>query len=539
MKVCIIGGGFTGMVTAASLKRHCPDLKVIQIESDKEPKNLGFGESGPPQFLALLFKALNINQKDQADWVRNYLINSHSTIKYNLKWQGFLDRPDDGWYSGMPDLPDYRVIHNNGFGSFFFDNRIMRPDHNGYLISDLWYELYQQGRRSFKDVQGDINSNYWFCLNHTINSVDGEILNDVASVHINSFESCDWLRKEYGHLIDQVIVGTVQNIVKTERGGITNVQLDDGQTVDADFFIDCTGFKRIFARHFDLPFSPASTELQHNSVMVVANGYTDDIEQELQPYTQGIGMDYGWMFGIPLLNRKSYGYAYHSDFITPDQALEEMSTFSDAKTRMFDPLSLTWKVGGYKETWRENWCMVGLAAGFVDPFDANILALQFAQIFKLIEFFKNPTIENTVKKKYNNNSWALLESVAERVELHHALAPRNSSEYWRRNKDIAQRRDLHNKVFDVLNEYRHTPAAVTTGHFIAYPTHLYLSESLYYGLDMSRRSRQSSPAVLKLAEQYFESFNNLNRTRAENAITIKEWYQHHGIDLDQYIKFKK
>lgn len=213
MKVCIIGGGFTGMVTAASLKRHCPDLKVIQIESDKEPKNLGFGESGPPQFLALLFKALNINQKDQAEWVRNYLINSHSTIKYNLKWQGFLDQPDDGWYSGMPDLPDYRVIHNNGFGSFFFDNRILRPDHNGYLISDLWYELYQQGRRSLKDVQGDINSNYWFCLNHTINSVHGEILNDVASVHINSFESFDWLRKEYGHLIDQVIVGDRKSVV--------------------------------------------------------------------------------------------------------------------------------------------------------------------------------------------------------------------------------------------------------------------------------------------------------------------------------------
>ena len=65
---------------------------------------------------------------------------------------------------------------------------------------------------------------------------------------------------------------------------------------------------------------------------------------------------------------------------------------------------------------------------------------------------------------------------------------------------------------------------------------LYLSETIYYGIDMSRRCRRSDPKLLDFAEQYFKSFNELNRMRSELAPTIRQWYQRHNIDIDQYIK---
>ena len=60
MKIVVVGSGFTGAVSACAIKIQCPDHEVVMIDSDREPKNLGFGESAPPHMQALLFEAFGV-----------------------------------------------------------------------------------------------------------------------------------------------------------------------------------------------------------------------------------------------------------------------------------------------------------------------------------------------------------------------------------------------------------------------------------------------------------------------------------------------
>jgi len=119
------------------------------------------------------------------------------------------------------------------------------------------------------------------------------------------------------------------------------------------------------------------------------------------------------------------------------------------------------------------------------------------------------------------------------------LAPRNTSEYWRRNHSIAQKRKLEHLLFAAMADPEHHTPSRAAGTYRPYPMHLYLSESLYYGLDMSRRCRQSSAAMLQLADEYFQSFNRLNQYRAQLAPTQREWYAAHGMDLNNSVTFRK
>jgi hypothetical protein len=246
-------------------------------------------------------------------------------------------------------------------------------------------------------------------------------------------------------------------------------------------------------------------------------------------------MEAGWSFKVPLLDRHSFGYVFNSADISADQAVDEMMQgHVDEKKQMVDPFVIKWEPGCYYETRRNNYALMGLASGFGDAFDANTIALQFLQIFRLIrEIGQNQTVLKMPlsKSDYNESTRNLINFVAERLELHQGLAPRNTSEYWRRNKQIAIECDLENKIFDVLSDYRHTPRAVERGDFVPYQDHLYFSESIYYGLDMSRRCRNSSPELLDLAYKFFTMNNELSQAKAHMLPSVIEWYASRGIDV--------
>lgn len=538
IKVCVIGGGFTGILTALSLKIHCPNHQVMLIDSNQEPRNLGFGESGPPDLLNSLIRALKIPESQQTQWIADWLKETHSVIKYNFKWKNFLSQEDSGYYSGLPNMPSYLAIIDPSHTGNGLRDSIVNPDHNEYMLYDLWYELYLAGRRQLADFEPDINSFYHHCEQHTMPSWQDQIVSSLGSLHINSYEVCQWLKSKYSHLLDAIVVDTVKHIARNETGAIDALHMISGQSITADFYIDCTGFKRLMGREFNLHFQTPSTTILHDSVLIVANGYTNNIDREMHPYTLGYGMDYGWTFSVPLLDRKSYGYNYHRDFINADQALLELETLSDPKTRVVDPVELTWQPGGYSQSWQHNFALLGLSSVFVDPFDANTIALQFRQIFTIIKWLQ--TQDPFVRKTYNYFTSSFIESVAERVELHQGLAPRNTSEYWKRNKEVAQKKHLQDLVFEVMKHPSHSSKARSDNQtFLPYLSHLYLTEIVYYGIDMSRRCRKSDPALLDLAEQYFKFTNSLNCARAKTSTTMRDWYQTQGIDIDQYIRFKK
>lgn len=543
MKVVVVGSGFTGVISAAAVKINCPDIEVVLIDSDRVPTNLGFGESAPPQMPMLLHKLLCIKDEDRVKWFTDFITGTKSTIKYNFQWKNFLDAEDNGYFSGIGDMPSYLSIFEPTHTKRFLPQSLAMPDHTEYKLHDLWYELYLQGRRTIQDFEPDINGFYWYSRDHKlVNQVTqanpNQFFTSAPSVHINSYTVATWLKKTYGPLLDSVIPATVESIQADEQGNVTGLMLDNGTEISGDLYLDCTGFKRMFANRFGQTITPVSADITHNAAVIVANGYGADIEKEMHPYTSGFGMDYGWTFSIPLLERKSFGYVYDSTMVSADQAYQELDTLSSPDTRVIDKIELKWVPGMYRKSWNNNYAMIGLSSGFVDAFDANTIGIQFLQLFTLVNALTQNRSDLTKSKViYNANTQKYFNLISQRVEFHFGLAPRNTSDYWQRNHEIAKEKRLEDKIFEVLDNPAHSLAAHAAWKGQPYMSHLYLTETLYYGIDMSRRCRKSDPAVLDFADEYFKSFNRLNQMRAQLSPTIRDWYMSNGINLSDYITF--
>ena len=537
MRVCVVGSGFTGLLVAIAIKKNCPKAHVTIIDSHIEPKNAGFGESAPGEFIRWMVRMLHIPNGDQADWLSRFLIESRSTLKYSIELKDFLHKNDAGFSSAMRLAPDHKIIFNNDLSSEEMSMRWLEPDNTAYKLYDLWYELYKRGNITLDQFQQHHDPFYWYNQENKLNWVDDKFSNNYVSTHLNSFETGKWLEKNYGNLIDEWVTGTVQDINLTESGSIRSLTLDQDRTVKSDLFIDCTGFKRIFARKLNLPWHPVSEGIRHNTAVVVANGHRteQDLRDSLITVTNATAMEYGWLFDITLLDRKSYGYVFNSTDRTVDQALDEMTERSSPDTRIHDPLVLKWEPGSYERAWDKNYCLVGLASSFIDAFDASGILLQIMQIQQLIKFINSPVGEHHTPKYFSQALLDTQDSICERLDLSFGLAPRNSSSYWLRNHDIAHQHNMKDRLFDILADRKHTPASMRDGTFLPWQDHFYYNAGIYYNIDMSRRCRTSDPVTLAIADKWFKSYSELNQLRAQNSPTQAEWFEQQGLDLSSLL----
>lgn len=542
MKICVIGGGFTGILTALSVKRHLPQSHVTLIDPGNEMKLPGLGLSMPAHTALTINTSLLANPVDTVkDFFDKIMTETNSTVKINLKWHNFRDKLDTGWYSGLNILPAADIINCFSMVTDFVRQDIKRTTDQHYQLPDLWYELFLAGRRKFEDLGPEINHYHWFCEYHRI--PDYSIFEKILpTFHANSWDFGQWLKKSFADELDQIIGIDVQSVQLTNDGSVEKVILRSNEPVTADFFIDCTGFRRLLGKTVGSKFIRPPGHVFNDATVVVGQGYSKDIDREMHPYTIGYGMDYGWTFAIPMKHAKSYGYNFESSFISADQALQELEQLAPAHNRIHDPQILRWNPGYFPQSMNANYAMIGISSGFTDPFEAHSVGLQLGQIRKVIAYLLKSQTQDCsalelklMVEDYNRVTRDSFESVVQRLDFHMCLAPRKTSEYWRRNHALAQQHDMGNKIFDVINDPCHYEPARDQGTYKAYPAQCYLTESFYFGVDMSRRCRNSSSEVLQLADMYFKNFSQMNQLRAQMSQPLRQWYSQYGIDLDQYI----
>ena len=143
------------------------------------------------------------------------------------------------------------------------------------------------------------------------NSWINPLLDGNTAIHFNNFHLQDFVYKRLEKLWPRqfrVIEGDVKSL--TNCPDRVEVVIDD-QTHDFDFIIDCMGFPSSYDDYVMSDCSPVN-RCQIHSVK----------DFEYEPFTDHIAHPNGWMFGVPLNTRKTYGYMY-SDKITSKEAARE------------------------------------------------------------------------------------------------------------------------------------------------------------------------------------------------------------------------
>ena len=131
-----------------------------------------------------------------------------------------------------------------------------------------------------------------------------------------------WMKKnlcsDTKHILDHVT-----NVNLTDKGWINSLSTKEHGELQADLYIDCTGFNSVlFEKTLEVPYVSYKDMLINNGTWVTRIPYVDP-NTEMELATNCTGISNGWVWNVPLFSRIGKGYVYSNKFIDKETALTE------------------------------------------------------------------------------------------------------------------------------------------------------------------------------------------------------------------------
>ena len=210
-------------------------------------------------------------------------------------------------------------------------------------------------------------------------------------------------------------------------GFIQSVRLDDGRELEADFFIDCSGFRGLLIEGaLKTGYEDWTHWLPADRAVAMPCTRVGDPT----PYTQSTALEAGWRWRIPLQHRTGNGYVYCSPFISDDEAQAKLRASLDGEA-MAEPNFLRFTTGRRKKTWNKNCLALGLASGFLEPLESTSIHLVQSGISKLLLHFPDTGFAQADIDNYNRMMRLETERIRDFIILHYHATARDDSPLWR------------------------------------------------------------------------------------------------------------
>jgi tryptophan halogenase len=249
------------------------------------------------------------------------------------------------------------------------------------------------------------------------------------------------LKREIVHIDDEVV-----DFVLDENKYIKYITTKKGEEIKSDFVFDCSGFKRLIIGGL---YKSKWISYKEHLPMKKAIGFFMDLDDldEIPPYTESIAMECGWVWKIPIQDRFGCGYVFDSDYITVEEAKEEIiqKFGTDIKWgKEFD-----FEAGMYETPWVKNCIAIGLSSGFIEPLEATSIMLQ---VIALTSYLDNNLGAVARKQfyidRYNDRMRSINGENMEFIYTHY-LTQRSTSKFWTEFRD---KNKMPERVKELLDE---------------------------------------------------------------------------------------
>ncbi|MEL7447255.1 MAG: tryptophan halogenase family protein [Pseudomonadota bacterium] len=224
--------------------------------------------------------------------------------------------------------------------------------------------------------------------------------------------------------IEGRVVGASQ---RSEDGFIESVTLENGQTLSAEFFIDCSGFGGLL---IEGALEAGYDNWQHWLPCDRAVAVPCSKGEEIAPFTRSTAKEAGWQWRIPLQHRTGNGYVHCSDFVAEEAATDTLLDSIDGEPQA-DPRILRFVTGKRRKFWDKNCVAIGLSAGFMEPLESTSLHLIQYGILRLLALMPDEEISPLLAQEYNRQTTAEYERIRDFLILHYKATERDDSELWR------------------------------------------------------------------------------------------------------------
>ena len=393
MKIVIVGGGTAGWLTALYAKKLFKNDHITLIESQDIPI-IGVGEATTPHIIDFL-EELHI---DFVDVIKN----TDGTIKNGISFEDW-----------------------NGDGKKYLHGFSVRNEANPFVLDNSKSNFYDVYLRYLIQNKLSFLKNTYTPLISYENKIN--LKNQSFALHFDASKLSNYLSKLSINRGIEHIIDEYECCEQDENGFIKKIKTKN-HLLDVDFVFDCSGFQKLFIGNL---FKDRWIDYQNHLPMKKAVLFPTKITSS-KPYTTARAMKYGWVFEIPLQNRTGRGYIFDSDYISIDQACEELKTVYDE----VEPLrTIDFSAGRFTNSWIKNCIGLGLSTNFVEPLESTSIFVTIGQLKLLKKFKENICNQDESEiKKFNdiigNNNDAILKF----IYLHY-LTKRNDSNFWLEFKD--------------------------------------------------------------------------------------------------------
>jgi tryptophan halogenase len=226
------------------------------------------------------------------------------------------------------------------------------------------------------------------------------------------------------------------------RGHVESVTLDRGETLRADLFVDCSGFRGLLIeQQLKTGYEDWSKWLPCNRAVAIPC----ETRGPVIPLTRATARKAGWQWRIPLQHRVGNGLVYCSDFISDDEATEFILANLEGPA-LAAPNKLRFMTGRRRLSWNKNVVAIGLSAGFLEPLESTSIHLIQEGITELVQLFPDKGFAQSDADEYNRRMGVNYERVRDFLLLHYIATQRDDSPMWQHFRNLTLPESLQEKI---------------------------------------------------------------------------------------------
>ena len=486
-KIVIVGGGSAGWLTAGYLSKFHKDCEIELIESDKVP-TIGVGESVTPH-VDFFLSELGV---DRHHWMKH----TNSVYKLANKFTNWVTNTGETEYFSF----NYTLPADSFYSDVakFYD-KTQLSDTITQRTTDVVYKLIQNKKLDKFDKY--FNPQYAYMeKNKSHYNGDVNCLNQLGSIsqHINAEEVGNYIKKFVA--IPNGVKHRVDTVTRVAKPGntITHLVTGSGDLVEADIFVDCTGFRRLLVGEYPMKLHRYKNNPIDKSI--VAQSEYVDPRKELVNYTQSIARSNGWQFKIGLYNRMGNGYCFSDAH--EQMPFEKFNSYVDNLTQ--EPREIAWTPERLFSPGVGNTAAIGLSSGFVEPLEANALYTIITGVNLLSEVVKDYKETNRLDwTKYNNQLTETIDDIADFLLVHYTLSKRDDTDFWKDMRAIGERENhaelVKQKYYSIKNTMLYARS-----NFSMFPDYMWIQLASHFGIDFDVEIDQNKLDVglLELEHSY-------------------------------------
>lgn len=433
--IVIVGGGSAGWMTAGVIAaEHMANsksgVKVTLVESP-DVKPIGVGEGTWPTMRATL-KKMGVAETD-------FIRECDATFKQGAKFARWVtgDR-DDAYYHPLVLPQGFDQIN---LVPFWQEESVKRPISFADAVSFQGH-LCERGLAPKQNTTPEYAhvANYAYHL-------------DAGKFSVFLQNHCI---KKLGvtHILDHVT-----KVNGAENGDIRSLSTKLNGELQADLFIDCTGFNSLLlGEHYQIPFL-SKKHILFNDAALAAHVPYESADSPIASHTISTGQSNGWIWDIGLPSRRGVGHVYSSAHTSDEKAEQELRDYIRAsigeKADQLELQKISIEPGHRQVFWHQNCVAVGLSAGFLEPLEASALVLVELSAAMISEQMPaSREVMDIVAKRFNDKFHYYWDRIIDFLKLHYVLTKRTDSQYWIDNCDP---QSIPSELSDLLTLWRYQP----------------------------------------------------------------------------------